>query len=127
MIYGIGTDIVSVARLAGMLERHGERAALKILAESEREAYAVHAAPARFLAKRFAAKEALAKAVGTGLREPVVLANIAVGHNALGRPEFEFAAPLQAWLCERGVATSYLSISDESDMVVAFVVLERRA
>lgn len=126
MIYGIGTDIVSVPRLAGMLERHGERAALKILAESEMGAYATHVAPARFLAKRFAAKEALAKAAGTGLREPVSLANIAVGHNELGRPEFEFAPPLQEWLRGIGVTVSHLSISDESDMVVAFVILEGR-
>ncbi|MHB0990687.1 MAG: holo-ACP synthase [Burkholderiales bacterium] len=124
MIYGIGTDIVSVPRLARMLERHGERAALKILAPSEVDAYRRHASPAGFMAKRFAAKEALAKAARTGLRDPVSLANIAVGHDELGRPEFEFAPPLQEWLRVRGVKTSHLSISDESDMVVAFVILE---
>ncbi|HET9113861.1 MAG TPA: holo-ACP synthase [Burkholderiales bacterium] len=124
MIYGIGTDIVSVPRLEGMLERHGDRAALKILAASEVASYRTQSAPAHFLAKRFAAKEALAKAAGTGLREPVSLANIAVGHDEMGRPEFEFAPLLQEWLRLRGVKVSHLSISDESAMVVAFVILE---
>ncbi len=125
MIYGIGTDLVSIPRMAGMLERHGERAALKILATSELAAFGKHVAPARFLAKRFAAKEALAKAAGTGLREPVTLANIAVRHDELGRPEFEFAPPLRQWLNRLGVTVSHLSLSDETDLVLAFVILER--
>lgn len=125
MIYGIGTDLVSIPRMAGMLERHGERAAQKLLAATELAAFGTHPAPARFLAKRFAAKEALAKAAGTGLREPVTLANIAVAHDELGRPEFEFAPPLRQWLNRLGVTVSHLSLSDETDMVLAFVILER--
>ena len=124
MIYGIGTDIVSIARIAGMLVRHGERAAQKLLAVDELVAFAAHSAPARLLAKRFAAKEAFAKAAGTGLRGPVALTNIAIVHNALGQPQFVFASPLQDWLAMRGVTVSHLSISDEADLVVAFVVLE---
>ncbi|MHB1678352.1 MAG: holo-ACP synthase [Sulfuriferula sp.] len=127
MIYGIGTDVVSIRRIAGLLQRHGERALLKILAAKELESFAAHNAPERLLAKRFAAKEAFAKAVGTGLRAPVSLTNIAIIHNALGRPQFEFAPPLHDWLVARGVTVSHLSISDESDMVVAFVILEECA
>lgn len=126
MIYGIGTDIVNIARMAGLLARHGERAAQRLLTSGELSAFATHRAPARLLAKRFAAKEAFAKAAGTGLRAPVALTNIAVIHDGLGRPQFEFAPDLQDWLTARGIGASHLSISDETDMVAAFVVLEGR-
>jgi holo-[acyl-carrier protein] synthase len=108
-----------------MLARHGERAAARLLAASELEGFAQHQDPARLLAKRFAAKEALAKATGTGLREPVSFANIAVTHSELGQPRFSFASPLQDWLDARGIVASHLSITDEVDTVVAFVILER--
>lgn len=125
VIYGIGTDIVNIPRIAAMLARHGERAAARLLAASELEGFAQHQDPARLLAKRFAAKEALAKATGTGLREPVSFANIAVTHSELGQPRFSFASPLQDWLDARGIVASHLSITDEVDTVVAFVILER--
>lgn len=127
MIYGIGTDIVSIPRIAAMLARHGERAALRLLAEAEMAAFAVHNDPARLLAKRFAAKEAFSKAVGTGLRDPVLLSNIAVQHNQLGQPQFAFAPQLQDWLDAKGMAACHLSISDEVETVVAFVILESGA
>ena len=126
MIYGIGTDIVSISRIAALLARHGDRAAQKLLASSELAEFAAHRDPSRLLAKRFAAKEAFAKAAGTGLRDPVGLTNLAVVHNALGQPQFAFAQVLQEWLEVRQITVSHLSISDESDQVVAFVVLERR-
>ncbi|MEQ1667460.1 MAG: holo-ACP synthase [Sulfuriferula sp.] len=125
MIYGIGTDIVNIPRIAAMLARHGERAAARLLAASELAEFAQHQDPARLLAKRFAAKEALAKAAGTGLREPVSFANIAVTHTELGQPQFGFSQPLQDWLTGRGIVASHLSITDEVDTVVAFVILER--
>ncbi len=95
MIFGIGTDIVSVSRIESALTRHGEAFARRILAEEEFADYATQAHPARFLAKRFAAKEALAKASGQGLRHPVTLHNIAVGHDALGKPALTFGHELQ--------------------------------
>ena len=124
MIYGIGTDMVAVPRMARLLERHGERAVQRILAPQEWAEFARKSDGARFLAKRFAAKEALAKAAGTGLRSPVALSNIRVQHTPLGQPELAFATELQTWLAERGVARAHLSISDESDYVIAFVILE---
>ena len=124
VIYGIGTDIVSIPRIAAMLVRHGERAAGRLLAASELAEFALHSDSARLLAKRFAAKEALAKAAGTGLREPVSFAHIAVTHSDLGQPQFSFAPPLQDWLAQRGIVASHLSITDEVDTVVAFVILE---
>ena len=124
MIYGIGTDMVAVARMAGLLERHGERAAQRILAVEELSEFKTKADQPRLLAKRFAAKEALAKAAGTGLREPVSLGNIHITHTELGQPELAFAPPLQHWLTARGIVRAHLSISDESDYVIAFVILE---
>jgi len=125
MIFGIGTDIVAIARMASMWQDHGERALEKILGPGEREACRGAADPARFLAKRFAAKEALGKACGTGIRSPVLLPHIEVGHDAAGKPQFVFLPPLDAWVRERGL-TAHLSISDEADAAVAFVVLEQR-
>jgi holo-[acyl-carrier-protein] synthase len=78
MIHGVGTDIVAIARIERMLSEHGARTAAKLLADSEMEGYRQAARPAAFLAKRFAAKEALGKALGLGLREPATLHNIAM-------------------------------------------------
>ena len=125
MIYGIGTDIVATARIAQILERYGDAFAGRILAPDEWHSFKSSGTPARFLAKRFAAKEAFAKAAGTGLRTPVTLRNISVGHNDLGRPEFHFQPALSAWLVQQGISAQHLSVSDEKDMAAAFVVLER--
>ena len=123
MITGVGTDLVEVARMQSLLERWGPRLGQRLLAPAERERLASAADPARFLAKRFAAKEAFGKALGTGIRAPVLLPEIAVEHDALGKPAFAFAPALAAHLAGRGL-TAHLSISDERDYAVAFVVLE---
>jgi holo-[acyl-carrier protein] synthase len=124
MIYGIGTDIVAVARMDAFWQRHGERGAEKILAPSERADCHASAQPARFLAKRFAAKEAFGKALGIGVRAPATLPAIAVGHDAAGKPLFELAPELAAYLAERRLR-SHLSISDERDYAIAYVILEQ--
>ncbi len=124
MIYGIGTDIVATSRMAPLLERYGDNFARRILADEEWEGFKSHSSPARFLAKRFAAKEAFAKAAGTGLRTPVSLRNIAIGHDAAGKPELHFSPVLAQWLSERGVTRQHLSISDEKELAAAFVILE---
>lgn len=123
MIFGIGTDIVAVARMEALWQRHGERGLHKLLAPEEREGCLSSAAPGRFLAKRFAAKEALGKALGTGVRTPLVLPAVAVAHTALGKPEFAFSPALAAYLAERKL-TAHLSLADEADYAVAFVILE---
>ena len=124
MIYGVGTDIVTIARMAGFYQRHGERALEKLLAPGERQACRESAHPERFLAKRFAAKEALGKALGSGVRAPVLLPAIAVSHSAEGQPVFEFTEELAAHMASLGLR-AHLSISDESDVALAFVVLEK--
>ena len=125
MIHGIGTDIVAVARMAEFHERHGERALSRVLAPAEIPACRASAHPERFLAKRFAAKEALGKALGTGIRAPVLLTAIAVDHDDLGKPGFAYSPELAVYLDERHL-TVHLSISDEHDYAVAYVIAEQR-
>ena len=124
MIFGIGTDIVAVARIRDGLAKHGERYPQMILADSEQADFARAPDPARFFAKRFAAKEAFSKAFGTGLRSPVTLHAIAVAHDELGKPVFAFDAALSTLLQARGLRAQ-LSISDEKDYVVAFAIIEQ--
>ena len=125
MIFGIGTDIVSVARMRTALERHGDSFAEHILTDAEGQEFARAPDKARFLAKRFAAKEALAKAYGTGLRAPLTLHAVAVGHDELGKPHYVLDEAMQAALAARSLG-SHLSISDEKEYVVAFAILESR-
>ena len=124
MIVGIGTDIVAVDRLRGMWERHADRALDKLLAPDERDDFVRAADKGRFLAKRFAAKEAFAKAFGTGVRPPVLLPAIAISHDELGKPVFEFHGQL-AEIVENRQLTAHLSISDEADYAIAYVLLEQ--
>jgi len=93
-------------------------------APAERAACRGSSDPARFLAKRFAAKEALGKAFGSGVRAPILLPDIAIEHDELGRPFFSYSPALAAHFAERGL-TAHLSISDEHDYAVAFVILEK--
>ena len=125
MIVGIGVDLVRVERLAQSLERFGERFAHKILGESEREGFHASARPAHFLAKRFAAKEAVAKAIGTGFRDGLTLPQIQVENDPLGRPLLSFTGRALELIEERGVTASHLSLSYEEEHAVAYVVLER--
>ncbi|NTV94571.1 MAG: holo-ACP synthase [Thiobacillus sp.] len=124
MIHGIGVDLVLVERIRDMHARHGERLARRILATEEMAEYDATGDRDRFLAKRFAAKEAFAKAVGTGLRAPVSLSGIRVGHDGLGRPDFRCTPELDAWLAAQRIVQVHLSISDEKEHVVAFAVAE---
>jgi len=125
MIYGIGTDMVEIARMQGLLQRWGDKAGRRILAESEMAGFLQAADQARFLAKRFAVKEALSKAVGTGVVAPVLLTAIAVTHDELGKPQLVFSTELQDFLQQRGIARSHVSITDEREHALAFVVLEQ--
>jgi holo-[acyl-carrier protein] synthase len=125
MIYGIGTDIIAVGRIEQALNRHGDRFARRILAAAEWEDFATSVHRARFLAKRFAAKEAFVKALGTGMRHPATWHNISVTHDALGRPGFGLEPELAQVLAQHKILGHHLSISDEAEMVVAFSVLEQ--
>jgi len=124
MIHGIGTDIVAVKRLQGMWERHGDKALEKLLAPQEMADFARAADKGRFLAKRFAAKEAFSKALGTGIRPPAVMPAIAVAHDELGKPILAFCGRLAEMIENQGLK-AHLSLSDEADYAIAYVILER--
>lgn len=125
MIYGIGNDILAIERMVSLYAKHGDEAARRILCESELAAFQAAKDKPRFLAKRFAAKEAFAKAVGTGLRGEVGMRSVAVVHDELGKPVFAYSEKLAAWLAQQGIAVVHLSLSDEKDWVLAFAVAER--
>ena len=112
-----------MARLGKLYERHGEHALEKLLAPAEFADFARATDKARFLAKRFAAKEAFGKALGIGVAAPATLPNIAVAHDAQGKPVFAYAPELADHLAQRGLV-AHLSISDEREFAVAFVVME---
>ena len=124
MIVGIGTDIVKIERIAGSCERLGRRFAERILTLEELESWSSQRRPEVFLAKRFAVKEAAAKALGTGLGQGVSWQHISYRHDDLGKPLLELAGAAQQRADQLGVKAVHLSLSDEVDTVVAFVVLE---
>ena len=128
VIHGIGVDLVTVSRVRAVHARFGPRFERRVLTDPEREELAGLAPgtdPARFLAKRYAVKEAAVKALGTGERAGVLLKDFGLAHDALGKPELTVEG-VGAERCARaGVVARHVSLSDELDAVVAFVVLER--
>ena len=124
MIYGVGTDIVEVARIEKALERFGEKFAKRILCEPELKRFQGHRQKANYLAKRFAAKEAFTKALGTGIHAPANWHGVWVKNLASGKPVLEFSAPLQELLQRRKILNHHLSLADERGMAVATVILE---
>jgi len=126
MIFGIGADVVEVARVARLLKRYGERLDRSILAPGEWEGFRTSASRDVFLASRFAAKEAFAKALGTGLRAPVLLTSIGVTHDPSGRPQLQLAPALQTLSEDRGVSGQHITLTHERSIACAVVVLEAR-
>ena len=126
MILGIGTDLCEVSRVERALERFGERFARRILVESELEIFRRRRKRASYLAKRFAAKEAFSKAMGTGIRAPVNWHNVWVLNDRAGKPMLGFSKALGALLKRRGIEKVHVSLTDEIGMACAFVVIEGR-
>ena len=125
MIIGIGTDIISIARIRDTYARQGEAFAKQLLSEPELAEFETVKVPGPWLAKRWAAKEAFGKAAGTGILAPLTLSGIGVGHDPLGRPYFELSPSVQAHLKTLGVTQTHLSISDEREHAIAFAVFEK--
>ncbi|WP_163559824.1 holo-ACP synthase [Halomonas sp. NO4] len=124
MIIGIGTDIARVARFQAGMVRHGPRFARRLLSEAEFDRFNGHSQPASYLAKRFAAKEAFVKALGTGLRRGMRWSEIAVVNDALGRPSLVLSGKAHEVAKAAGVKALHLSLSDEAELALAMVVLE---
>ncbi|MCD6040790.1 MAG: synthase [Burkholderiales bacterium] len=124
MIYGIGTDVVEIERIRKALERWGERFAERVLCEPELERFRSHKQPISYLAKRFAAKEAFTKALGTGIRAPANWHGVWVINRPSGKPELEYSSELRSLLQKRGISRSHLTLTDERGVAVATVILE---
>ena len=125
MILAIGSDLCNIERIQNSLDRFGERFELRVFTEVERAKAARRPfTKAGTLAKRFAAKEAFSKAMGTGIHFPVNWHNVWVENERSGRPVLCYSEALQGLMQQRGVARSHLSITDETGMASAFVILE---
>lgn len=122
MVIAIGTDIVEIARIAEVLERQGERFINRILTVSEKTLYN-QSKSVSFVAKRFAAKEAVAKALGTGIGRGVSFQDIVISNNAKGAPLVELSNGAADVMRELGGARMLLSLSDERHYALAYAVL----
>ena len=123
-IYGIGIDVLRVARIARVHKRHGERFVARLLHPLEREEYEAARRPVQYLAKAFAVKEAFAKALGTGFFG-VAHDDVGVVRRKLGKPEFVFSRRLKARMKRLKIKAAHISLSDEGGTVGAVAVLER--
>ncbi len=124
MIYGIGTDLVNIERVKKILSKNRDGFVKRVLSEHEQALFANKADSAAYCAKRFAAKEAFAKALGTGIGRVVSFQDLTVRNNENGKPHFIVSEKLRQFLVEKNIKQAHLSISDESQNAIAFVVLE---
>ena len=126
MILGIGTDVASIERIAGVLERHGERFVNRVLTADERRRFERTKKKASHLAKRWAAKEAFSKAIGTGIHAPFTWQSISIGRDLSGKPLLLPSPAMAKHLEKLGVTHSHVSLTDDAGVAFAFVVLEGR-
>jgi holo-[acyl-carrier protein] synthase len=130
MIYGIGTDIIQISRVRNALNRHGDRFAEKVLGPEELAKYRnrkskVEARGIRFLATRFAAKEAFSKAIGLGMHMPMTWRAMQTLNAPSGKPVVVTSGTLQQYMEQNGL-TAQVSITDEAEYAVAFVIVEKK-
>jgi holo-[acyl-carrier protein] synthase len=129
MIFGIGTDICDVRRVAAIVGRRGERFAEKVLGPHEIEVYRMRRSKVeerglRYLATRFSAKEAFSKAIGLGMRMPMTWRGCEVVKAPSGKPEIQLHGALAAWFSARRLS-AHVSVTDETDYAASFVVVEQ--
>ncbi|MEW9799011.1 holo-ACP synthase [Alteromonas sp. CYL-A6] len=122
-IAGLGTDIIEIARLQDTLSR-SPRLAERVLTPDELAIFNSHAEPVRYLAKRFAVKEAAVKALGTGIGCGISWQHICVMNNQAGAPQLTFSGAFRSRCDEMGIVKSHVSLSDETHYAVATVILE---
>lgn len=125
MIYGIGVDVLEAARIAKTLERFGPHFTERLLMPEELEQLARTRRPERFVAMRFAAKEAIVKAMGTGFAHGIWIRDVGVVQNTWGKPEVVFSARGERVRRRLGVGEGHVTLTDEGGLVVAVAVLMR--
>jgi holo-[acyl-carrier protein] synthase len=124
MIIGIGTDIIETSRILALLEKHSGSFAKRILSEEELDKYDAQNIKAKFLAKKWAAKEAISKALGTGFTQGVSFADITIEHNEQGKPLVLLVGKTKKYADSIGIKKWSISISDEKHYALAFVIAE---
>jgi len=126
MIFGIGTDVVQLERIKQVYERFGEKFVERLLLPEEEAAFRKYTRPVRFLAMRFAAKEAIVKAMGTGFAHGMWIRDAGVVSNSWGKPEVVWSERGRA-MCEKlGIGEGHITLTDEAGLIVAVAVLMRR-
>ncbi|XQW84299.1 holo-ACP synthase [Thalassotalea piscium] len=124
-VVGIGTDIIEISRIANMSDKTKSNLAKRVLTESEYQRYLTHHSQDAFLAKRWAGKEAAAKALGTGIADGVSFQHIAIHSLKSGKPELVLTQRALTLAQEQGASQWHISLSDEVSYATAFVVLSR--
>ena len=125
MIFGVGTDIVEYSRVQETYNRFGERFVDRLLMDEERELFEKNKMPVRFLAMRFAAKEATVKAMGTGFAHGVWIRDVGIVNNDWGRPEIIWSQRGQKVCDDLGIGEGHVSLTDDGGLVIAFAVVEK--
>jgi len=126
VIFGIGTDVVQLARVEETYARYGEHFVRRLLMPEEEAAFRKYKRPVRFLAMRFAAKEAIVKALGTGFAHGVWIRDVGVAPDAWGRPEIIWSERGRTRRDELGAGEGHVTLTDEAGLVVAVAVLMRK-
>jgi holo-[acyl-carrier protein] synthase len=127
MIFGVGTDVVEIARIQATYERFGEHFVQRLLMDEELELFRKAKWPVRFLAMRFAGKEAAVKAMGTGFRHGVWLRDVGIVNNDWGRPLIIWSERARKLCDNMGIGAGHVSLTDDAGLVVAFAVVESAA
>lgn len=126
MIFGIGTDVLELKRIERVYGRYGEKFAERLLLDEEQALFRKAKNKTRFLGMRFAAKEAVAKALGTGFANGIWVRDVGTVPNALGQPQVVYSERGRD-VCEKlGVGEGFLTLTDEAGLIVAVAVLLRR-
>ena len=127
MIFGVGTDICELSRVQNTYDRFGERFVDRLLMDEERALFESNKRPVRFLAMRFAAKEAVVKAMGTGFSHGMWIRDVGIVANDWGRPLVIWSERGQAVCDQFGIGEGHVSLSDDAGLIVAFAVVMNRA
>ena len=123
MIYGVGTDLVELVRVQETYDRFGTHFVDRLLMDEERELFEKNKWPVRFLAMRFAAKEATVKAMGTGFANGVWIRDVGIVNSPWGRPEIIWSERGQKRCAELGIGKGHVSLTDDAGLIMAFAVV----